>query len=66
MIRVSDFKMKPIGSNTTKYVELDGSVRLTSFKYQGNHADTVIDKAEMKGNVLPAPVDPKKKRGGNS
>ena len=47
IVRVDTFGMKPSGSNVTKYVELAGSVRLLTYKYQGTDADEVLKKQEM-------------------
>ena len=47
LIRVSDFAVKPTSNVFTKYVELDGSVKLVTYKYLGTHADDVLNKDEM-------------------
>jgi Tfp pilus assembly protein PilO len=47
VIRVSDFDLKPTGNVFTKYVELDGSVKLIAYKYLGTAVDDVKDKKEM-------------------
>lgn len=49
VIRISDFQMRPISGNTKKYVELDGAVKLVSYKYLGSAADDVVKKDTMKG-----------------
>jgi len=50
VVKVSDFTMKPTSNVLTKYVELDGTVQLVTYKYLGTHADEVVAKPEMKGS----------------
>lgn len=49
IIRISDFAMKPSGNIFTKYVELEGSVTLVTYRYIGSAADEVLKKDTMKG-----------------
>lgn len=46
--RVGDFTFKPTGSNVTKYIELNGDVTISAFKYRGTAADEVKNKEEIK------------------
>ncbi len=41
IVNISDFQLKPSGNNLTNYVELDGSVRLVTYKYLGSSADQI-------------------------
>lgn len=50
VVKIGDFELKPSGNTFTKYVELQGSVKVVAYKYLGTSADEVIHKAEMKGN----------------
>jgi type IV pilus assembly protein PilO len=51
VIHVTDFSIKPSGNVFTKYVELDGSVRLAAFKYLGSEADAIGSKPELSTKV---------------
>lgn len=46
IIQVGDFSMKPTGSIFTKYVELDSSVQLLTFKYLGTGEDEIARKLD--------------------
>ncbi len=39
IIRVESFNMKPIGSSLSRYVELEGTVQLKTYAYNGSKAD---------------------------
>ena len=50
--KVGSFEMKPTGTAYTKYVELEGSMKVLAYKYKGTTADQIATKPEMTGNVL--------------
>jgi Tfp pilus assembly protein PilO len=64
VIRIGDFSLRPTGNVFTKYVELEGQVKLIAYKYLGTTADDISGKAEMQGNEL-SPAKPASKQGGN-
>lgn len=51
VIHITDFGMRPSGNVFTKYVELEGTVRVAAFKYLGTDADEIGKKAELSKSV---------------
>ena len=49
VIRISDFTLRPSGNASTKFVELDASVKLVAYKYLGSTADEIIKSDRMNG-----------------
>lgn len=49
--KIGDYDLKPTGSNLTKYVELEGQVKVVTFKYKNTDADQVIKKTEYSGKT---------------
>ena len=48
--QVTGFDFRPVGNAYAKYVELEGSGRLVTFKYLGSAADEVVSQEWMKNN----------------
>ena len=51
LIRVSDFELKPLSNVFTKYVELESTSKLITYKYLGTQADDVVKKDEMNSEI---------------
>ncbi|MBI3558147.1 MAG: type 4a pilus biogenesis protein PilO [Deltaproteobacteria bacterium] len=49
VIRISDFSLKPTGNPSSKFVELDATVKLVSYKYLGSSADDIVKSDRMNG-----------------
>jgi type IV pilus assembly protein PilO len=59
VIRIDDFEMKPSGNTFTKYVELEGKVKLLAYKYLGTKADEIAQKsAANKSTANETPAQP--------
>jgi Tfp pilus assembly protein PilO len=41
IVRVEEFSMRPVGSSQAKYVELEGTIELKTYKYIGSKADSL-------------------------
>lgn len=57
IVKPDAFEIKPIGSNTANYVEIEGKMQLKAYRYLGTKVDEV---AKMGGSdKMPGQVDPK-------
>ncbi len=54
VIRVSDFTLKPSGNTFTKYVELEGTAKIVTFKYLGTQADDIAKTDVLKDSATSA------------
>ncbi len=61
IIRVENFMMKPVGSSLSRYVELEGTVQLKTYAYNGSKADQLGK--DDKPIELPSLQNPKKAGG---
>jgi Tfp pilus assembly protein PilO len=56
IVRVDDFDIKPIGLSTSRFVELDGVVKIKTYKYVGTKADAIGRPGDTKPNPASSPV----------
>ncbi len=47
VIRISDFSLRPTGNTSSKFVELEATVKLVSYKYLGSSADDIVKSDRM-------------------
>jgi type IV pilus assembly protein PilO len=64
VVRVDSFSMKPIGSSKSKYVDLEGTVEIKSYRYLGSKADS-IGSADSPASEAPAGKGPAKQGEGS-
>ena len=44
IVRIENFDMKPVGSPSARYVELEGTIEIKTYQYLGSKADEVLRK----------------------
>lgn len=59
VVRIDNFAMKPIGSPYAKFIELQGTVEMKTYRYLGSKADKIGSQEAGGDSTLKTPAPPK-------